>query len=44
MENETTEQRAQRKAAWIARATSHFDTPEIRKEAAEQWEAANKEK
>jgi hypothetical protein len=41
MKNETPEQRAQNKANYIARATSHFDSPKIRKEAAEQWEAAN---
>lgn len=38
---ETDEERAERKALFITRSTAHFDTPEIRKEAAEKWEAAN---
>lgn len=38
---ETTEERAQRKANWMARATSHFDTPEIREEADQLFEENN---
>lgn len=38
---ETKEDRAQRKAIWIARATSHFDTDEIRKEASDIFEEKN---
>lgn len=41
MKNETPEQRAERKAQFIARATSHMDTPKIRKQASDKWEAAN---
>lgn len=41
MKNETPEQRTQRKAYWIAKATSHMDTPKIRKQASDQFEAAN---
>ena len=41
MKNETPEEREQRKAIYIARATSHFDTPEIRKEAEDKWNEAN---
>jgi hypothetical protein len=33
---------AERKSLFIARATAHFDTPEIRKQAGEKWEEANK--
>ncbi len=40
---ETAEERQMRKATWMARATAHFDTPEIRKEAEDRWEEANKE-
>lgn len=36
------ELRAERKALFIARATKRFDTPRIRKEAAELFEAKNK--
>ncbi len=41
---ETKQERAQRKAIYIGRATAHYDTPQIRKEASEKWEEANKEK
>lgn len=33
--------REERKAIFIAKATTHFDTPEIRKEAEEMFEKAN---
>lgn len=33
--------RAQRKATWMGRATSHMDTPRIRKEASDKFEKAN---
>lgn len=42
--NETKEQREERKAIYLARATAHFDTPEIRKEASNKWEEANEAK
>lgn len=42
MAKETKEKRAERKSIWIARATAHFDAPEIRKEAGEKFEKANK--
>lgn len=42
MRKETKEERAERKAIWMGRATAHFDTPKIRKEASEKWEEANK--
>ena len=35
--------REQRKRIWIERATSHFDSPKIRKEAEEMFEKANPE-
>ena len=38
---ETTKERRERKAQWLARATAHFDTPEIRKDAGEMFEKAN---
>lgn len=41
MKVETKEERAERKAIYIAKATSHFDSPEIRKEASDKWEKAN---
>lgn len=41
MKNETLKQRKERKAIWIARTTSHYDTPEIRREASEMFEKAN---
>ena len=34
--------RAERKALWMAKATAHFDSPEIRKEAEEMFETRNK--
>lgn len=39
---ETKQEREQRKQIWIARATAHFDTPAIRKEASDMFEKANK--
>jgi hypothetical protein len=39
---ETLEERKQRKSLFISKATAHFDTPAIRKEAEEMWEKANK--
>lgn len=41
MKNETQKERELRKSTFIARATSHFDTPEIRKEASDMFEDAN---
>lgn len=41
MKKETQQERAQRKAIFIARATKHFDTPKIRKEASEMFDKAN---
>lgn len=38
---ETTEEREIRKSVWLQKATTHFDTPEIRKEAEEMFEKAN---
>ena len=40
--NETNEQRNKRKSIWIAKATAHFDTPKIRKEADKMFEKKNK--
>ena len=42
MLNESKEERAARKAKWIARATAHLDTPRIRKEASDMFEERNK--
>jgi hypothetical protein len=39
---ETDEEREERKAQFIARATAHFDSPQIRKEASDKWEESNK--
>lgn len=39
---ETKEERAERKAIWMEKATAHFDTPEIRQEASDKFEEANK--
>lgn len=36
-----TQEQELRKATFIARATRHFDTPEIRKEASEMWDKHN---
>ncbi len=33
--------REERKAKWISKATAHFDTPEIRREALEMFDKAN---
>lgn len=41
MKLETQEQRAARKALWIARCTAHFDNPKIRNEASDKFEAEN---
>ena len=38
---ETLEERADRKAIWIARVTKHFDSPELRKEANDIFEKQN---
>lgn len=38
---ETKEQREARKRRWIEKATSHYDSPELRKEAEEMFEKAN---
>ena len=43
MDKETKKERLERKAIWIARATAHYDTPEIRKEASDMFDEANKE-
>lgn len=40
-DHETTEERAERKAIWMARATAHIDTPRIRREAEAKWAKAN---
>lgn len=34
-------ERAERKALWIARATAHFDSPQIRRQAAAMFEKKN---
>lgn len=41
-QKETDEELQRRKSIWIARATSHFDSPEIRKEASDMFDKANK--
>ena len=41
MKNETMKERAERKAYWITRCTSHFDTDKIREEAGEEFEKMN---
>jgi hypothetical protein len=41
MQNETLKDRQVRKSTFIARATKHFDSPELRKEAAELFEKSN---
>jgi hypothetical protein len=33
--------RAERKAIWLQKATAHFDSPKIRKEAEKMFEDAN---
>lgn len=38
---ETFKQRAERKGLWLARATSHFSTPEILEEAIDTFDKAN---
>mgnify|MGYP007044012481 CR=1 FL=1 len=38
---ENKQQQKNHKAIFIARATRHFDTPEIRKEASEMWDDKN---
>jgi len=38
---ETPEERLQRRSTFIAFATRHLDTPEIRKEAGEMWDRVN---
>lgn len=35
------EQREERKALWLAKATQHFDTPKIRREAIKIFNKAN---
>ena len=42
MKKETPKRRAERKSVFIGRATAHFDTAQIRKEASDLWEKANK--
>ena len=37
------EEKAFRKAIWIAKATAHFDTPQIRKEASDMFDERNKD-
>lgn len=38
---ETPQQRAERKATWIARCTAHIDNKRIRKEASDMFEESN---
>lgn len=38
---ETQEERELRKSTYIAKATAHFDSPQIRKEASDKWEKSN---
>ena len=40
---ETKQERAERKSIFIARATSHFDSPKIRRQASRKWERANRD-
>ena len=40
---ETTKQYEERKSIFIARATKHFDTPKIRRQAEKLFNKANKE-
>lgn len=41
MQKESNKDRQDRKSTFIARATKHFDSPELRKEAAELFEKSN---